>query len=87
MIIKKKRILIFIKYEEILKIIFFIFDKKITPDPEAYPLFPEMDPRIRIKIKMKWIRNTDKNELDIFKIVEVCSSLRAPRSNVKTMKM
>ena len=35
-----------------------INDKKKTY-PEPDPLFPEVDPRIRIHIKMKWTRNTD----------------------------
>ena len=38
------------------KISFFFFDFMTDPDP----LYPEVDPRIRIHSKMKWIRNTGK---------------------------
>ena len=37
------------------------FDFRSDPDLYPDPLFPEVDPRIRIRIhiNMKWIRNTD----------------------------
>ena len=33
--------------------------KKIDFRSDPNPLFPEVDPRIRIQIKMKWIHNTN----------------------------
>ena len=34
------------------------FDFRSVPESDPDPLFPEADSRIRIRIKMKWIRNT-----------------------------
>ena len=42
----------------------FLLDLDLKPDPG--PLFPEVDPRIRIQIKMKRIRNTEKKLLNFF---------------------
>ena len=44
--------------------VLYLFQKKFRlidfrSDLESDPLFPEVDPQIRIHIKMKWIRNTD----------------------------
>ena len=31
--------------------------EKSNPKSDPYPLIPEVDPQIRIHVKMKWIRN------------------------------
>ena len=38
-----------------------LLDFKSDPDPKLDPVIPKADPRIRIRIKMKWIRNTELN--------------------------
>ena len=41
-------------------VVFFLgFRSDLLLDPNPDPLFHETDPRIRIQIKMKWIRNTE----------------------------
>ena len=36
---------------------FMILGSGSTLDPDPDPLFPNVDPRIRIHVKMRWIRN------------------------------